>query len=555
MRKFFILILVAVVSVVLTISAARADEIGDLQKQIDDLAKQLEASKKATTPLESEVKALEGQITSIGAKLAQIQKDLTKSEDDLIYQKKVLATTVRKFYIDSFLNIPLLTIFSSHDAAETLKILAFQQNSSRADREIIRSISEKVVKLADDKKRLASAQAQLDRERQFLKGEIASAKSFQSEIAGKIAALTARQQEILSRRLAALNIPRSAGTSARGCSDDRAVDPGFSPRLAFFTYGVPNRVGLNQYGAKGRAEGGQSHEQILRSYYEGISIETKPNIAISVDGYGSMPLEQYMLGIYEIPDSWPMEALKAQAIAARSYALSHTNNGQKSICTSEKCQVYKGGNKGGNWEQAVKATEGKVMTSGGQVITAWYSSTHGGYVLRSDEIGWSNTSWTKHATDTTSGSAGGFGDLSASAYDRGSPWFYCDWGARGQYSNTAWLKSSEVADIINALMLFKADNSTGEHLYQTDKPHPFGGEIWNEDRVREELRNRQITPYNSISSVSVGADFGAGRTDSVNVSGDSGSRSFTGGEIKDIFNLRAPANIQIVGPLYNVERM
>src|SRR3990167_5429696 len=550
MRKFFILILVAVVSVVLTISAARADEISDLQKQIDDLAKQLEASKKATTPLESEVKALEGQITSIGAKLAQIQKDLAKSEDDLIYQKKVLATTVRKFYIDSFLNIPLLTIFSSQDAAETLKILAFQQNSSRADREIIRSISEKVVKLADDKKRLASAQAQLDRERQFLKGEIASAKSFQSEIQGKIAVLTARQQEILSRRLAALNIPRSAGTSARGCSDDRAVDPGFSPRLAFFTYGVPNRVGLNQYGAKGRAEGGQSHEQILRSYYEGISIETKPNIAISVDGYGSMPLEQYMLGIYEIPDSWPMEALKAQAIAARSYALAHTNNGQKSICTSEKCQVYKGGNKGGNWEQAVKGTEGKVMTNGGSVITAWYSSTHGGYVLKSDEIGWSATSWTKHATDTTSGSAGGFGDLSANAYDKGSPWFYCDWGSRAQHNKTAWLKPSEVADLINALMLFKADGSTGEHLYQTDKPHPYGGEIWNEERVKQELSSKGITPYNSVAGVSAGADFGGGRTTSVNVTGDAGSRSFTGSEVKDIFNLRAPANIQIVGPLF-----
>ena len=554
MRKIFILILVVVAAVLFTVPGARADEISDLQKQIDDLALQLELSKKATTPLESEVKALESQISSISARLSQIQRDLVESEEDLAYQKKVLAATVRKFYINSFLNIPLLTIFASHDAAETLKILTFQQNSSKADRDIIRSISQKVAKLASDKKRLASAQAQLDKQRQFLKGEIASAKSFQSQLEGKIAVLTARQQEILASRLAALNIPRSAGTSARGCSDDRSVDPGFSPRLAFFTYGVPNRVGLNQYGAKGRAEAGQSHEQILRAYYEGISFETKSNIQINVEGYGSMPLEGYMLGIYEIPDSWPMEALKAQAIAARSYALAYTNNGQKSICTSEKCQVYKGGNKGGNWEQAVKGTEGKVMTNGGSVITAWYSSTHGGYVLKSDEIGWSATSWTKHATDTTSGSAGGFGDLSANAYDKGSPWFYCDWGSRAQHNKTAWLKPSEVADLINALMLFKADNSTGEHLYQTDKPHPYGGEVWSEERVREELRNRGITPYSSITNISVGADFGGGRTTSVNVSGDAGSGSFAGNEFKDIFNLRAPANIQIVGPLFNAEK-
>ncbi len=194
------------------------------------------------------------------------------------------------------------------------------------------------------------------------------------------------------------------------------------------------------------------------------------------------------------------------------------------------------------------------MTNGGKVITAWFSSTHGGYVLKSEEIGWSATSWTKHAVDTTGGSASGFGDLAASAYDKSSPWFYCDWGARTQYSKTAWLKPQEVADIVNALLLFKADNSTGEHLYQTDKPHPYGGEVWNEDRVRQELRSKNISPFSSVSDVSVGVDFGAGRTTSVNVSGDAGSVSLSGSELKDMFNLRASANIQIVGPLFNIEK-
>ena len=174
--------------------------------------------------------------------------------------------------------------------------------------------------------------------------------------------------------------------------------------------------------------------------------------------------------------------------------------------------------------------------------------------MRSDEIGWSATPWTKHATDTTSGSAGSFGDLQANAYDRSSPWFYCDWGSRSQYNSTAWLKPSEVADIVNSLRLFKADNSTGDHLYQPDKPHPYGGETWDEARVRQELSNRGISAYNSVSSVNVGADFSGGRITSVNVSGDAGSVSLTGGELKDMFNLRAPANIQIVGPLFNTEQ-
>src|SRR3989304_6549584 len=176
---------------------AYADEIEEIQKQIDDLAHQLELSKNATTPLESEVKSLEGQLEAISARLAVIQKDLTESEKDLEYQKQILAKTVRSFYIRSFIDIPLLTFFASHDASETLKLIAFQAQTSKQDRSIIKDISEKMSKLADDKKRLASAQAQINKKSQFLKGEIASAKSFQSELEGKISALTARQQEIL----------------------------------------------------------------------------------------------------------------------------------------------------------------------------------------------------------------------------------------------------------------------------------------------------------------------------------------------------------------------
>jgi hypothetical protein len=40
----------------------------------------------------------------------------------------------------------------------------------------------------------------------------------------------------------------------------------------------------------------------------------------------------------------------------------------------------------------------------------------------------------------------------------------------------------------------------------------------------------------------------------VNFSGDAGNVSFDGKEFKDWFNLRAPANIQIIGPLYNIEK-
>ena len=146
----------------------------------------------------------------------------------------------------------------------------------------------------------------------------------------------------------------------------------------------------------------------------------------------------------------------------------------------------------------MRETEGLTMYQGGSPIKAWYSSTHGGYVFSSGEIGWSGTSWTKHANDFD-GSIGSFADLSSRAYDRDSPWFYCDWGSRGEYNKTAWLKSDELADIVNIILLVKNDPSTRDHLYQVDKSNPAGTDTWDFEKVKSELRSRGINPFSSIS--------------------------------------------------------
>jgi len=546
-----------------------ADEIEDLQKQIDSLNHARELSVSATKPLEGQLDSLKRQLAQIQANIDNLsanikikQKALDDREEKLALQQALLEKRVRAYYIRSYLADPLLVILSSLQSGDLFRELSYRQSVTREDRQIISSITGEVVdlltektKLEKDKVKLAIFQQEVDKNAQFLGGEIKKAKAYQADLTSKIVQLSARQQEILSQRLASLNISRSAA-SLGSCLDDRNIDPGFSPRLAFFTYGVPNRVGMNQYGADGRARAGQSAEQILNAYYANFELKKdySTGININVQGYSSYNIEDYVKRIYEMPGSFSMEALKAQAVAARSYALAYTNNGAGSICTSEQCQVFKSDPKGGAWEEAVNATRGWVMVSGGAPVKAWYSSTHGGYILSSGEIGWSGTSWTKHGVDTVSGSATSFDDLKAGAYDRDSPWFYCDWGSRASYNKTAWLKGSEVADIINTLLLAKADGSTSEHLYQTDKSNPAGTETWDEEKVKGELRNRGITPYNNVSSVSISADFSSGATTSVNVSGDGGSQNFSGSDFKNRFNLRAPGNLQIVGPLFNIEQ-
>lgn len=523
---------------------------------LDQLKTAKEQSEKATKPLEDQVNSIKRRVAFIEYDLIIKEKNIEDGYKNLERQQQILNETIRDYYIKSYNNSPLLLLLSTNSVSELTQVLGYQKATADRDKAIITNIVVSITGLEERKRELENEKKNIVVVKEKLDKIVAGAKAYQATLANTIAQLSARQKEILAQRLASLNIPRSAGTGAPACVDDRDKDPGFSPRFAFYTYGVPNRIGLNQYGANGRAKSGQNAETILNAYYTNFELKKdySSDININVEGYGGYNIEEYVKRIYEMPESWEMEALKAQAVAARSYALSYTNNGAGSICTTQSCQVFKPDPKGGRWEQAVNETRGWVMVQNGSPLKAWYSSTHGGYIFSSGEIGWSDTSWTKHATDTTTGNAGGFSDLSSNAYDKDSPWFYCDWGSRSQYNKTAWLRAEEVADIINIILLAKADGSTSEHLYQVDKPNPAGTENWNEDRVKQELRGRNITPYNSVTNVSVSGDFGSGRTGSVSISGDAGSTSISGSEFKDWFNLRAPANIQIVGPLYNIEQ-
>ena len=102
-------------------------------------------------------------------------------------------------------------------------------------------------------------------------------------------------------------------------------------------------------------------------------------------------LSDYVKGIVEVPAEWPAQAQRAQAVAARTYALNHKASEIASpwraagadICPTQACQVYVGVEgeqrpNGANWLAAVDATAGQVLLSGGAPILALYSSSNGG---------------------------------------------------------------------------------------------------------------------------------------------------------------------------------
>lgn len=560
------------------IHKAQSDELDDLTAKINELQQALDMSKKATAPLETQLTGLQNQLTGIEQRVSFIETDIVnkkKSIDagykELEKQKGIFNKTVRDYYIKSYFSSPLIVFISSDDASDITRILAYQKKSADQDKAIITNIAIKIVDLENKQKQLEieeqgleSAKVKLAAQQQEVAKVVKGAKDYQASLTNQIAELSAKQQQLLAQKLGSLGLPTSAYTTKGGCSSDltNGKDPGFSPKIGFFTYGVPHRVGMSQYGAKGRADAGQSYNDILSFYFPNTqltTVSTSTNIHVTgTNEYGqsfdnNWSIEDYVKHIYEIPTTWNSNALKAQAVAARSYALAVTNNGANSICPSQSCQVVKQELNSDAWIQAVNDTAGQVLTNGGQPVQAWFSSTAGGYTFGSGDVwGGGNKPWTRNALDA-SGSVNNFSDLQNNAYDKDSPWFYCDWGGRSQYSNTAWLKPEEVADIANVLLLAKADPSTQQHLSQVDKPNPDGVDTWDTNKVQQELKNRNITPFTIVSSVSVNADFGSGRTTSVNVSGNT-STSFSGSDFKNYFNLRAPANINIVGPLFNAEQ-
>ncbi len=106
---------------------------------------------------------------------------------------------------------------------------------------------------------------------------------------------------------------------------------------------------------------------------------------IAPDGFSvgnDIDIELYLLGVVkgEMSDKWPMEALKAQAVIARTYVLSACGkHSGYDVCATNHCQVYKGINGDAkSIEEAVNSTRGMILRWQGAPASVFYHSDSGG---------------------------------------------------------------------------------------------------------------------------------------------------------------------------------
>lgn len=103
-------------------------------------------------------------------------------------------------------------------------------------------------------------------------------------------------------------------------------------------------------------------------------------------------IEKYLSSVVgsEMPTKWPIEALKAQAIASRTYALKQKGNNLFDIDSTQKNQVYNG-LESRNYKtiRAVKSTRSLVLTYKNKLINALFHSSSGGMTENSQDV-WKN---------------------------------------------------------------------------------------------------------------------------------------------------------------------
>ncbi len=531
--------------------------IGDIDFCLDKIQKEIDALKPAHEYNKKELADLRVQVNSLSLRIAALTKQLTKTEndirgreEDLAYAQKIFEEKTRYHYkyirfYDSF-----QAFLASSTASKAFQEISIRQKVAGEDVKTMEKYAGDLTKLRSDKenleknkKSLSAAKDTVSKRATFLQGEVDKTESYLSSLSSKQQALIAQKEGGFQTSVGDTPATLEPCTGPPGSTN--FCDPGFKPAYGAFSFGAPHRTGMSQYGAYGRSKSGQNAETILSAYFQGATLDKNypTSGTIGVSGVGRVSIEDnYLLGIYEVPESWGdnggYEALKAQAVAARSYALSYTNNGAGTICTTEACQVYKPQLKSGKWAQAVRETRGWVLVKDGKPAKAYFASTSGGYTI--SQWGWNGIK------DTS-------GDWPGTSYEKvsGSPWFYKGWyksrSGKSCGRSNPWLTSEQFADIVNAWQVVYKGGGDVSRVSPTDTS------CWSGNPYSvSELAG--IGGYTSVNSVSV-VYSNSGYTQSVILGTNKGSVTVSGEEFKKAFNLRAPGYIGIKSSLFNIEKL
>ena len=215
-----------------------------------------------------------------------------------------------------------------------------------------------------------------------------------------------------------------------------------------------------------------------RQYFGTVELERRQD-GISV--INELPLETYLRGVvpHEMPVDFGETALQAQAITSRSYAYnqfyanSYCGYGAH-LADTVASQVYLGADTAELSDAAIKATEGKCLTAGNEVVTTYFYSTSCGYGADAKEVWSANGTFTEESKPYLTGGTHG---ISTENPDTEEEWlaFWQDWEIEGYDDASPWYRwktyfgAGQLTEI------------TGAKLKEAAKSHPAHVEVLQED--------------------------------------------------------------------------
>ncbi|MBI2414759.1 hypothetical protein HYV31_02880 [candidate division WWE3 bacterium] len=542
--------------------ASKNKKLSDVRSKIDSVSSKIAGLAGQLSVKQSELNAIDSDIKEVENELNEIDKKLEERHISIDKRSELRDKVLRNHYQSGMLND--LELFISlfpqdkglngfqfatlsfmfdkaltNDSIRLIEILNKEIKSFEADRDESAKLK---AELETAMKNLVAAKLALDAQKKVAQDDLTKLADQEEDIEEDLKDIQAEISKFSEKQQAILAQKSGEGVvSGYDAPEYKLPNPPFTPAFAAMSYGAyTHNNGMSQYGAKGRAQAGHDYKKILKHYYS-VDVKTQGGFPskISVSGYGDIDFQKYLYGIAEMPSDWPSDALKSQAIAARTYAYNYAKAG-KTICTTESCQVFlksKSDNPPSAWKKAVDDTKAMILDN---PKTSQYSSTTGGYLNQS---GW----------DTA-------GKWPQDAYEKkaGSPWFYKAWYTQTYRDNSStcgrsspWLNKEEMADVINAWKVWRKGSGSEKGHISPTTTSCWGGDPYSLSEMRE-VASKYGDSYKSVSNVSVDISTN-GYTSKVTFQTDKGSISISGEELKTVFNLRAPGYVSLRNRLFDFE--
>lgn len=481
--------------------------------------------------IKAEIAEIESQLAVNKLKKEQLTQEIgirTLEKEEREKQQDIQVTTS---YISWKANNEGLTIFGGEDVLKNTIYYNYVTEISKNS--ILGLVTElgqlnksneehqkQIEKLSQDNSGLAEKKASLEKQIAQFNANIASANANVGAIKQKISLVSAEQQALLDLEKQATKGDGTGGTlnitSGQFFFSGQGYDGNLDKGM-----GQGHGVGMSQYGAKGYASAGWSAEQILKLYYTGVEVvdypmneyiwivycpggptKVTPPCANSVKK--RVGFDDYLGGLGEMPESWPIEARKAQLIGARTYAINYTNNGSEDrpICLTQSCQVnyLKDGGTDSDFFHdgdldVTLQTKNKVIKHSGNLITAVYSSDNNqGLGTANNDTVWSNVygagvayPYLRHVNDN-------------------------QYAEKTQWSSWQWRTNGYNLEQINDMVKHAASNPANTHSIRT------------------------VNTVGTITGLSFTKD-PSGRVKIVTVSGTDGTINMAGWYFKAIWNI------------------